>query len=324
MRAIRLLQTGGPEVLQLEEVPKPEPGAGQALVRLHRAGLNFIDIYFRRGQNPIASFPYTPGLEGAGVVESLGPGVEGVKVGGRVAYVSTPNSYAEYVVVPVERLIPVPDGVDWDAAAALPLQGMTAHYLLHSAHETKPGETVLIHAAAGGMGALAVQIAKRMGARVFGTVSTEEKAKIAREAGCDEVILYTQQDFAAEAKRLTGGKGVDFVIDSVGKTTIPKSLEAIRVRGQVIICGSASGPADPIGPNSLQNGAKTLSGSSLAFYTQDREELLWRSGDVFKWYTDGSLRLRIDSVFPLAEAAAAHHHLESRAATGKVLLRTED
>jgi len=323
MKAARIHRQGEPEVLQLDEVPRPVAAEGQVVVRVSRAGLNFVDVYHRRGQYPLPSVPWTLGLEAAGVVEEVGREVSEARVGDRVAWNGVPGSYAEYVAVPADRLIPLSEGVDFDAGAALPLQGMTAHYLVHSLHETKPGETMLIHAAAGGVGQLATQMAKLAGARVIGTVSTEAKARLAREAGADHVILYTQQDFVEEVKRVTDGLGVDVVLDSVGKDTFAKSLQATRVRGQAIIFGSASGPADPISPNSLQNPSKTISGGSLAFFTATRQELLERANAVFGWYEQGELRLRIDRVLPLAKVAEAHRALESREAAGKVLLAVD-
>lgn len=323
MQAIWVEASGGPEMLQLTDVPRPEPGEGEALVRLRAAGINFIDVYHRRGQSPPPKgLPGVIGQEGAGEVVALGPGAAGpVRVGDRVAFAGVPGAYAEYVTAPAEKLIPLPDGVDWVTGAAAPLQGMTAHYLIHTLHQTRPGETVLIHAASGGVGQLAIQMAKRAGARVIGTVSTAEKARLAREAGADEVINYSEQDFAAEAWRLTGGRGVDATFDSVGKATFAKSLEATRDRGQVVIFGSSSGPANSISPNILQNEAKTVSGGSLAYFTATREELLMRAGAVFGWLAEGALRLRIERVLPLAEAAEAHRLLEGRRTSGKLVLR---
>lgn len=322
MKAIRVEQVGGPDVLRLQDVPRPEPGDGQALVKVHLAGLNFVEIYHRRGSTPPpGGLPFTVGQEGSGVVEALGPGVEGVRVGDRVAWAGVSGSYAEYVAAPVDRLIPLPSGVDFLHGAALPLQGMTAHYLLHSAHHTQPGEVVLIHAAAGGVGQLAVQIAKLRGARVFGTVSSEAKARKAREAGADEVIDYTRSDFAAEAKRLTDGQGVDLVLDAVGKTTFLKSLEALRVRGHLVVCGQASGPPDLFQPLQLQrDGAKTITGTSLIFFTRTREEILERANAIFGWLLDGKLKLEISGVYPLVEVAEAQRALENRETTGKLVL----
>ncbi len=321
MKAIWVEAPGGPEVLKLAEGPRPEPGAGEALVRLHTAGINFIDVYHRRGQAaPPKGLPGILGREGAGEVVALGPGAEHVRVGDRVAFAAVQGAYAAYIAVPTTKLIPLPPAVDWITGGAAPLQAMTAHYLIHTLHETRPGETVLIHAAAGGVGQLAIQMAKRAGARVIGTVSTAAKAELARAAGADEIINYAEQDFAEEARRLTGGRGVDVVLDSVGKATFPGSLRATRDRGQVIIFGSSSGPADPIGPNSLQNPSKTVSGGSLDYFTATREELLERSGAVFGWLAEGALRLRLERVLPLAEAAEAHRLLEGRHTTGKIVL----
>lgn len=322
MKAIRVEQTGGPDVLQLQDVPRPEAGDNQALVKVHAAGLNFVEVYHRRGSAPPpGGLPFIVGQEGSGVVEALGPGAEGVKVGDRVAWAGVTGSYAEYVAAPTDRLIPLSDGVDFIQGAALALQGMTAHYLLHSAHHTQPGEVVLVHAAAGGVGQLAVQIAKLRGARVIGTVSSEAKARHAREAGADEVIDYTKSDFAAEAKRLTDGQGVDLVLDAVGKTTFLKSLEALRVRGHLVVYGQASGPPDPFPPLQLQrDGAKTITGTSLIFFTRTREEMLERANAVFGWLREGKLKVQIGGVYPLAQASEAQRALESRETTGKLVL----
>ena len=319
MKAIRVQEYGGPAVLRLEEVPTPTPGPGQVLVRLAKAGVNFVDIYQRRGGYPVP-LPYIPGREGAGVVEASGEGVTTIKAGDRVAYTGQPGAYAEASVVPAESLIPLPPDLSFEQGAAFPLQGMTAHYLLHEFRRLKRGDTVLIHAAAGGMGLLLVQWARHLGARVIGTVSTEEKAKAAREAGADEVILYTRQDFVGESKRLTNGHGADLIIDGVGKTTFPGNLEAVALRGQVVVFGAASGPADPIVPNALMARSITLSGGSLGNYLLTREELLRRASDVLEGIRAGWLRLHIGRVFPLAQAAEAHRLLEGRQTIGKVLL----
>lgn len=326
MKAIRVEQVGSPEVLQLQEVPRPEPGEGQALVKVHAAGLNFVEVYHRRGSAPPpGGLPLIVGQEGSGVVETLGPGADGIKVGDRVAWAGVTGSYAEYLAAPVDRLIPLPDQVDFLHGAALPLQGMTAHYLLHSAHHTQPGEVVLVHAAAGGVGQLAVQIAKIRGARVIGTVSNEEKAKQARAAGVDEVIDYTKTDFAAEAKRLTAGEGVDLVLDAIGKTTFLKSLEALKVRGHLIVFGQASGQPEPFQPLQLQrDGAKTITGTSLIFFTRTREEMLERARAVFGWFQEGKLKVQIGGVYPLAQASEAQRALENRETTGKLVLKVSD
>ena len=319
MKAIRVHEYGAPTVLRPEEVPTPTPGPGQALVRLMMAGVNFVDIYQRRGGYPV-SLPFIPGREGAGVVEAVGNGATTVKPGDRVAFTGQPGGYAEAIVVPADSLIALPEDLSFEQGAAFPLQGMTAHYLLHEFRRPKQGDSVLIHAAAGGMGLLLVQWARHLGARVFGTVSTEEKAKAAREAGVSEVIFYMQRDFVAEIKRLTGGRGVDLIIDGVGKSTFPGDLEAVALRGHIVIFGAASGPADPIVPNALMARSITVSGGSLGNYLLTREELLRRAGEVIAGIRAGWLRLRIAKVLPLAEAAEAHRLLEGRHTIGKLLL----
>ncbi len=321
MKAVRVNEYGGPAVLQLREVETPRPATGQALVRLMNAGLNFIDIYQRRGTYG-RMLPFTAGLEGAGVVEAVGEGVSNVKPGDRVAYTGQPGAYAEASVVQADSLIPLPEGFSFEQGAAFPLQGMTAHYLLHEFRLPKAGDVVLIHAAAGGMGLLLVQWARHLGARVIGTVSTEEKAKAAQEAGASDVILYTQLDFASETKRLTNGHGADLIIDGVGKTTFAGNLEAAALRGHIVIFGAASGPADPIVPNSLMARSLSVSGGSLPNYLLTRDELMRRANDVIEGIQAGWLRLRIDRVFPLAQAADAHRVLENRQTIGKVLLAT--
>lgn len=321
MKAIRFQATGGPEVLKLEEVPVPAPGQGQALVRLRATGVNFVDIYHRRGDYPPpGGLPCITGQEGAGVVEAVGPGVEGLRPGDRVTYTGVTGSYAECVAAPAWRLVPIPPDVTFEQAAAAMLQGMTAHYLLHTAHRTQPGETVLVHAAAGGVGLLAVQMAKMLGARVIGTVSTPEKARLARETGADDVILYSQVDFAEEAKRLTGGRGVDLVLDAVGKPTFQKGLEALAVRGHMIVYGRAAGAPDPLPPLSLMGKGHTISGTSLVHYTATREELMERAGAVLGWVGKKELKLTIHKTFPLTQAAEAHRLLEGRQSVGKLLL----
>lgn len=324
MKAIRVTQYGDPSVLKLEDLERPKPGPGEALVHIHAAGVNYADIYFRNGSARIPiPFPFTLGIEGAGVVEAVGEGVSEVKAGDRVAYpTSSIGSYAEYQVVKVANLAPLPNDVSFEDGAAIILQGLTAHYLLHEFYSIKRGSTVLVHAAAGGMGLLLVQWLKRMGATAIGTVSTEEKAKVAREAGADHVIIYTKQDFAEEAKKLTGGKGVNYIIDGVGKTTFTKNFDALANRGWATIFGMASGPADPVGPNSLMNKALTISGGALFNYIVTRDELLGRARDVFAGLREGWLKLRIHSVRPLAQAAEAHRLLEGRETVGKLLLKT--
>jgi len=321
MKAIRVTEFGGTEVLRLEDVEKPVPGPGEALVRIHAAGLNFIDIYQRRGELGMR-VPYIPGREGAGVVESVGESVTEVKPGDRVAFLSSLGSYAEYGAVPVSGMIRIPEDLSFEQAAAVALQGMTAHYLIHEYREVKPGITVLIHAAAGGMGLLLVQWAHHLGARVIGTVSTEEKALAAREAGADEVILYSQTDWVAEVNRITDGKGIDLIIDGVGETTFAGNLKAAAIRGNIVIYGAASGPADPIAPNSLQGRSLTISGGMLTNYLLTPEERDRRASDVLEGIRSGWLKLTIGGTFPLSKAAAAHQMLESRASSGKVILTT--
>jgi len=320
MKRIQVNETGSAEKMQLVEVPTPQPGPGQALVRIAASGVNFIDVYFRMGLYK-ADLPVTLGNEAAGTVEAVGPEVTEVAVGDRVAYAMARGSYAEFAVVPAVHLVKIPDGLDFQTAAAAMLQGMTAHYLTHSTWPLKNGDTCLVHAAAGGAGGLIVQMAKMLGARVFGTVSTEEKARIAREHGVDEAILYTQQDFEAEVKRLTGGRGVDVVYDSVGKTTFEKSLNSLRPRGLLALFGQSSGPVPPFDASILNvKGSLFLTRPSLAHHVLTRQELLWRAGDVLSWVSSGKLKLRIDRTYPLAEAAAAHRDLESRKTAGKLLL----
>lgn len=323
VHGIRIEETGGPEVLQYSEFEIRQPGPDEVLVNVHAAGVNFIDVYMRQGRYP-TSLPFTPGLEGSGIVERIGSNVTSVKIGDHVAYSSTLGSYADAAVIPADRVIPVPSGFSYEQAAAFPLQGMTAHYLLFEFHTIAPGETVLIHAAAGGMGQLLVQWAKHLGARVIGTVSTESKAELARKAGADEVILYSEVDFVAETKRLTMGKGADFIIDGVGKDTFPGSLEAVKTRGHVVIYGSASGPAEPIAPNALQGRAITISGGSLNNFIVSRDELIERANAVIAGIQEGWLKLTIDHVYPLADATLAHEMLQSRQTTGKVVLKCRD
>jgi NADPH2:quinone reductase len=320
MRAIRVYAHGGPEVLELDEIPVPVPGPGQALVRIEAAGVNFIDIYHRNGLYKVP-LPLVPGQEGAGVVTAVGPDAAGVAIGDRVGYTGVLGAYAEFAAVPADRLVPLPAGVTARQAAAALLQGITAQYLATSTYRLAAGETCLVHAAAGGLGLLLCQIAKRLGARVIGTVSTEAKAQLARAAGADEVILYTQQDFEAEVKRLTGGAGVRVVYDSVGKTTFDKSLNCLARRGMLVLCGQSSGPVPPLDPQVLnQKGSLYLTRPTLAHYTATREELLARAGEVLGWVADGSLAVRIGREYPLAQAADAQRALAGRETTGKVLL----
>jgi NADPH:quinone reductase len=320
MKAIRVHTPGGPEALQYEEVPTPTPKAGEALVKIEAIGVNFIDIYIRSGlyKNPL---PLTLGQEAAGVVEAVAPNVTEVQVGDRVAYSGTPGSYAAYAVVPAARLVKVPPDLDAKSAAAAMLQGMTAHYLANTTYPLKAGDAALVHAAAGGVGLLLVQMAKMRGARVFGTVSTDVKAKPAKEAGADETILYTQQDFEAEVKRLTDGRGVQVVYDSVAKTTFEKGLNTLAPRGYMVLYGQSSGPVPPFDLAQLgAKGSLFITRPSLAHYTLTREELLQRAGDVLGWIRAGQLKLTIDQTFPLQDAAEAHRRLEGRQSIGKLLL----
>jgi NADPH2:quinone reductase len=320
MKLIRVHEFGGAENLKYEELATPEPGKGEARVKIEAAGVNFIDVYQRAGLYKPA-LPFVDGQEAAGVVDAVGAGVTEVKVGDRVAYTSVMGSYAEYAVVPSWRLAPVPDGVSTQQAAAVMLQGLTAHYLAYSTYPIQRGDTVLIHAAAGGLGLLLVQIAKLRGARIIGTVSTEEKARAAKQAGADDVILYTQQDFEAEVKRLTDGKLLNAVYDSVGKTTFDKSLNCLKRRGYMVLCGQSSGAVPPFDPQVLNaKGSLFLTRPTLVHYTADRAELLQRANDLFEWMRAGKLSVRIDKTFPLAQAADAHRYLESRKVIGKLLL----
>jgi NADPH:quinone reductase len=320
MKAIRVHTPGGVEALRYEDIATPTPKAAEALVKIEAVGINFVDIYIRSGlyNNPL---PLTLGQEGAGVVEAVGANVAEVKVGDRVAYSGTSGSYAEYAVVPAARLVKIPDGLDAKATAAAMLQGMTAHYLAHTTYPLKSGDTALVHAAAGGVGLLLVQMAKKRGARVFGTVSTADKAKLAKEAGADEVILYTQQDFEAEVKRLTDGRGVQVVYDSVAKTTFDKGLNCLAPRGYMVLYGQSSGPVPLFDLAQLgAKGSLFITRPSLAHYTLTRDELLQRSSDVLGWIRDGQLKLRIEQTFALKDAGGAHRRLEGRQSTGKLLL----
>ena len=319
MKAIRVHEFGGPEVLSYDELALPEPGAGEARVKLAASGVNFIDIYHRKGQYP-GKLPLTLGQEGAGVVDAVGAGVADLKAGDHVAYASVQGAYAEYAIVPAARLAPVPADVSLEQAAAVMLQGMTAHYLAFSTFPLKPGETALIHAAAGGVGQLLVQIAKRCGARVIGTASAA-KLDLARAAGADDVIGYNEEDFEAAVKQLTGGKGVDVVYDSVGKTTFDQSLNCLRPRGYMVLYGQSSGPVPPLNPQVLNaKGSLFLTRPTLGNYTATREELLGRVNDLFGWMAAGELKVTVDQTFPLDHAADAHRYLEGRQTKGKVLL----
>jgi NADPH:quinone reductase len=320
MKALRVHQYGGIDAIKHEEVPTPEPGAGEARVKIEAAGVNYIDVYQRTGLYQL-KLPFTLGMEGAGTVDAIGPGVTEIKKGDRVAYSMVPGAFAEYAIVSAARLVPLPPKIDSKSAAATMLQGMTAHYLTHSTYPLKRGDGALIHAAAGGVGLLLVQVAKRLGATVYGTVSTEEKARLAREAGADEVILYTQKDFVAEIKRLTNGRGVNVVYDSVGQTTFEKGLDCLRPRGYMALFGQSSGPVPPFNLGMLAaKGSLFVTRPTLAHYAIEREELLGRAKDLFGWIAAGELKLRIDKVFPMAQAAEAYRLLEGRKTTGKVLL----
>jgi NADPH2:quinone reductase len=320
MKAVRIHTPGGPEVLRYEDVPQPAPRPGEAVVTIEAAGVNYIDVYRRTGLYKV-DLPYTAGLEAAGTVTGVGEGVTTVRVGDRVAYTGVPGAYAEHAAVPAAQLVTLPSGVTPRQGAAAMLQGMTAHYLACSTYPLKPGDTCLVHAAAGGVGLLLCQIARMRGARVIATVSTEDKATLARAAGADEVILYTQQDFEAEVKRLTGGKGVQVVYDSVGKTTFDKGFNCLVPRGMMVLYGASSGP---VGPFDLQilnaKGSLFVTRPSLGHYTGTREELVQRAGEVLGWIAAGTLKLRTEFEFPLEDAAEAHRALEARRTTGKILL----
>jgi NADPH:quinone reductase len=320
MKAIQVKQVGGPEALQLAELPVPEPKANETVVKIAAAGVNFIDVYYREGRYKAAT-PFIPGQEAAGDVVAVGKDVASVKVGDRVAYTMVLGSYAEYAALPADRLVKIPAGVTEQQAAAAMLQGMTAHYLSHSTYPLKKGETALVHAAAGGVGLLLTQMAHNIGARVIATVSTEEKAKLARDAGADEVILYTQTDFEAETKHLTGGKGVEVVYDSVGKTTFEKGLNVLRPRGYMVLFGASSGAVPPFDLIQLaQKGSLFVTRPSLAQYVATREELEQRADAVFGMIAAGKLKLRVEHTYPLKDAAQAHRDLEGRKTTGKLLL----
>ena len=320
MKAIRVHEPGGPEVLRLEDVPEPSAGRGEAVVAIDAVGVNYIDVYFRTGAYKVKP-PFIPGLEAAGTVVSVGAEVATVKVGDRVAYTSIPGAYAECAAVPAQRLVALPQGVTSKQGAATMLQGMTAHYLAVSTRPLAPGHTCLVHAAAGGVGLLLCQIAKRRGARVIGTVSTEEKARLARQAGADDVILYSQSEFAPEVKRLTGGEGVDVVYDGVGKTTFEGGLACLKPRGMMVLYGQASGAVPPFDPQVLNaRGSLFLTRPKLDDYVRTREDLVARADDLLGWIGDGSLHVRVQHEFPLAQAAEAHRALEGRKTTGKILL----
>ena len=321
MQAIQVTKVGGPEVLTPAELPVPTAKPNEAVVQIKAAGVNFIDVYLREGRYP-TPLPFVSGQEAAGVVTEIGSEVTNVKSGDRVAYTSTLGSYAEYAAVPANRLVKIPDELDFDQAAAAMLQGMTAHYLLHSSYPLKQGETALIHAAAGGVGLLLVQMAKTIGARVIATAGTQEKAQLARDAGADECITYTEADFETETQRLTGGSGVHVVYDGVGKETFDKDLNVLRPRGYLVLFGGSSGAVPPFDLIRLsQKGSLFITRPTLAHYTATREELEWRANDVLQAIVRGELKLRIHKIYPLAEAAQAHRDLEGRKTTGKLLLK---
>lgn len=320
MKAIRVQRTGGPEVMELVDLPVPQPKAAEALVKVQIAGVNSIDAQFRDGRlrTPL---PFIPGQEGAGVVTAVGPQAKVVKIGDRVAWSGTLGSYAEYVVAPEEHLVPIPSAITDEQAVAAMVHGLTAHYLVNDAHKLKAGETALIHAAAGGVGLLLIQMARAIGARVIGTVSSDEKGKLAREYGADDVIVFTRQDFEAEVKRLTNGKGVDVVYDGVGKDTFEKNLNVMRLRGMLVLYGMSSGAVPPVDPAKLaEKGSLYIARTTLAHFTATREELLARTSALFKMMAEGKLKFLISRKYPLAEVSQAHHDLESRKVSGKLLL----
>ena len=324
MKAIQIQQTGGPEVMVLRDTPVPQPKPGEALVKVRASGVNFIDVYYREGRYK-TDLPFVNGQEGAGVVERVGAEVRDIQPGDAVAWCNVLGSYAEYAVVPADKLVSVPDGLDLKLAAAVMLQGMTAHYLSHSTFALKAGDVALIHAAAGGVGLLLTQMAAQAGASVIATVSTEEKEKLAREAGAAEVIRYTEADFETETKRMTGGRGVDVVYDSVGKTTFEKSLNCLRPRGLLALFGGSSGTVPPFDLIELsKKGSLFVTRPTLKDYTATREELMLRAGDVLRAVPAGKLKVRMEYSYPLSEAARAHRDLEARETTGKLLLEMRD
>jgi NADPH2:quinone reductase len=320
MKAIRVHEVGGPEKLRYEEVPVPEPGPGQARVKVHAIGLNFIDVYFRTGLYK-APLPFIPGMEASGVVDAVAEGVTGIEPGDRVAYAMNMGAYAEYALVNAWQLVKLPAALDFDTGAAAMLQGMTAHYLAISTFPLRHGETALIHAAAGGVGLLLTQVAKIIGARVIGTVSTEAKAALAREAGADHVIFYEKEDFEATVKKITEGHGVDVVYDSVGRTTFDRGLNCLRRRGMLVLYGQSSGPVPPFELNVLNGkGSLYVTRPSLGHYVGTREELEWRATDVLSWIAEGKLKMRVERTYPLKDAADAHRALEGRQTAGKIII----
>lgn len=322
MKAIRIHEHGGPEVLRYEDAPVPQPAAGEALVEVHVSGVNFVDTYYRAGLYKPPSFPCTLGSEAAGVVSAVGAGVTSVRVGDRVAYAMTLGSYAEFAAVPAAKLARLPESLDFQAGAAVMLQGMTAHYLCYSTYPLKAGDVALVHAGAGGVGQLLIQIARRLGATVYATGGTPQKAQMAKDAGANEAIVYTTQDFEAEVKKLTGGRGVDVVYDAVGAATFDKSLNCLRPRGYLVFFGQASGPVPPVDPLTLMSkGSVFMTRPTLHHYAATQEEIQGRTDDLFRWIQSGELKLRCDYTFPLAEAARAQTELEARRTTGKVLLQ---
>ena len=324
MKAIQIRQTGGPDVMALVDIPVPQPGPGEVLVKVHASGVNFIDVYYREGRYKTA-LPFVTGQEGAGVVERAGASVKDLQQGDAVAWFNVLGSYAEYVVIPAEKLVKVPAGMDLKLAAAVLLQGMTAHYLSHSTFALKSGDTTLIHAAAGGVGLLLTQMAAQVGARIIATVSTPEKEKLAREVGAAEVIRYTEADFESETKRLTGGRGVDVVYDSVGRTTFEKSLNCLRPRGLLALFGASSGAVPPFDPLELvRKGSLFLTRPKLEDYIATHDEMLARANDVLRAVQAGKLKVRMEHAYPLAQAAQAHRDLEGRKTTGKLILEVGD
>ena len=320
MKAVRFHEFGGPEVLRYEDVPEPEPGPGEVVLRLGACGVNFIDTYERSGAYNVP-LPYVAGQEGTGEVVAVGEGVTGIAVGEHAGYAQIPASYAEYVKAPAHRLVKMPEGIDDATGTAVLVQGMTAHYLAVSAFPLEPGHTCLVHAAAGGVGLLLTQMAKMRGARVIATVSTEEKAQLAQGAGADEVVLYTEQDFTAEVKRITGGDGLHVVYDSVGNDTFEGSLDCLAPRGFLVLYGQSSGRVPPIDPQVLNaKGSVFLTRPSLNAYTRTNEELNWRANELFGWIAEGALNVRVGGTFALSDAAEAHRQIEGRLSTGKLLL----
>jgi NADPH:quinone reductase len=325
MKAIRVHQHGGAEALRYEDVSQPTPGKGEAVIEVYVSGVNFVDTYFRSGLYKPASLPYTPGAEASGVVSAVGEGVSDLKPGDRVAYATHMGSYAEFAAVPAWKLVKIPAEVDFKTAAALMLQGMTSHYLAYSTFPLQKGQTALVHAGAGGVGLLLIQMARQLGATVYTTVGSPAKAELARGAGANETINYSEQDFEAEVKKLTGGRGVDVVYDSVGVTTFEKSLNCLRPRGMMVSFGQSSGPVPPFDPIILSaKGSLFLTRPNLAAYAANKEEVQWRAGDLFKWAGAGQLKVKADHVYPLADAARAHQDLEGRRTSGKVLLKIRD